>query len=62
MALKRIRTIKEALQLIKKEDCETAITEHFIRQLCKNNKIKCFSSGNKILLDFDDLISKLSGG
>lgn len=57
--LPRYRTIKECLVELKKLDNDTAITEHFIRQLCKKNQIEYLASGNKSLVNFDSLLKYL---
>ena len=36
----RMRSIPQALKAIKSLDPETAVTEHYIRKLCKNGTIK----------------------
>lgn len=58
--LPRFRTIKACLAEIKKFDANTAITESFIRRLCKQNKITYFSSGNKFLVSLDSLFYYLN--
>lgn len=55
----RYRTIKECLETIKALDSDTAISEWFIRQLCKNQKISYFASGNKSLVNLDSLLAFL---
>lgn len=55
----RYRTIKQCVAEIKKIDGDSAITEYFVRQLCKSNKIQYFASGNKSLVNFDSLLSYL---
>ena len=57
--LPRYRTIKTCLSEIKKLDSNTAITEWFIRQLCKDRKIVYHASGNKSLVNYDNLLSYL---
>ena len=57
--LKRIRTIQQCLEEIKKLDPTTAITEWFIRQLCKQGKVNHFMSGSKVLVNYDDLLRYL---
>ncbi len=57
----RCRTIQQCLKEIKSMDEDTAITENFIRVLCKENKVLNFRSGTKFLVDFDDLVLYLSG-
>ena len=58
----RMRTIKQCLEEIKKVDSETAISEWYIRWLCKNNKIEYLACGSKSLVNFDDLIYFLNFG
>ena len=54
--LPRMRSIKQALEMIKAEDENTCISEYYIRSLCKQNKIKHIRTGVKELVDFDDLL------
>jgi len=49
-----MRTINEALALIKEDDPDTAVTYNMIRRLVKENAIKYFFR-EKIILDFDCL-------
>lgn len=59
MALSRMRSIYEALDLIKELDPQTALTYTNIRRLCLERKIRYFRSGKKIILNYDDLINFL---
>lgn len=52
----RIRTIREALALIKSIDPDTAITYNFIRKLCDQKTITSLWAGKKILINFDELL------
>ena len=52
-----LRSIKKAYDMIKAKDSETAITVHTIRTWCKEGKIKYLTTGNKILVDIDDLFN-----
>lgn len=56
----RMRTINEALALIKEDDPDTAVTYNMIRRLVKEKAIKYFFSGKKIILDFDDLLKYIN--
>lgn len=56
----KMRTIKQCYQEIKKLDSDTAITEWFIRCLCKEHKVKHFMTGKKILVNFNDLLTYLN--
>lgn len=55
MALARMRSIYEALDLIREADKDTAITYNTIKTLCLDGKIRYLKSGRKIILNFDDL-------
>ena len=64
-ATARIRTIPQCLMEIKSLDNNTAVTENFIRSLCKSGEVKHFKSGNKYLVNLDNLLNYLnytSGG
>jgi hypothetical protein len=60
MKLARIRSIKESIKEIQTEDSNTSISEYLIREMCKKALIKSFKSGNKILLNYDELIEKIN--
>lgn len=55
----RVRTIQQCLKELKLLDSDTAVTENFIRSLCKTNKIKFFKSNSKYLVNYDDLLRYL---
>ena len=55
-----MRTIKEALELIKKVDSDTAVTYHFLRRLCDTDKITVVKAGKKFLLNYDELLAYLN--
>ena len=57
--LKRWRSISQVLSIIKKEDRGTAVTRYYIESLIKNNKINYSRSGNKYLVDLDDVLKTL---
>ena len=57
--MERIRTINEAVQMIKKEDPESRISAYMIRQLAYNEKIRSIKSGSKVMIDFDSLLAFL---
>ena len=56
----RIRTIQQCLNEIKILDPCTAVTDNFIRTLCKNHQVKHFKSGTKYLVNLDNLLSYLN--
>ena len=60
--ISRMKTIKRSFEEIKKLDPDTAISQWFIRTLCKQGKVKHFMTGTKILVNFDDLINYLNDG
>ena len=55
----RLRTINDALALIKAEDKDTSITYNYIRNLCLKKIIPSYIVGSKILFNYDDLIGFL---
>ena len=57
MTLARMRSIYEALDLIQQNDPNTALTYNSIKKLCLDGKIRYFTSGKKIILNYDDLIA-----
>ena len=59
--MKRIRTIKQAIELIKSQDPDTAISEFHLRQLVIQKKLICHKAGSKYLIDMDKLEAVLSG-
>lgn len=56
----RIRTIRDAIGLLKQADSQTAATYHFIRKLCDSGHIKSIRAGKKILINFDELLAYLN--
>lgn len=63
--MKRIRTIDQAYDEIKKKDPETAISRYLVRQMIKQGMVPSIPSGNKKLVDVDVLerkIEELTGG
>lgn len=58
----RMRTINEALALIRQQDPETAVTYNFIRKLLDGDRVRHFRSGSRYILNFDDLLNELNMG
>lgn len=58
--ISRYRTVHECYLAIKALDEDTAITECFIRRLCRSGQIVYYKSGNKSLVNLDSLLSYLS--
>lgn len=50
-----IRTIKGVVAELKKIDPDCAITEYYIRQLCREDKIPYHRSGVKYLIDVNEV-------
>lgn len=57
---KRMRTIRDSLELLKKVDPDTAVTYHFLRKLCDTNVITVVKTGKKFLLNYDELLAFLN--
>jgi hypothetical protein len=56
MSLAKMRTINEAISLIKEADPDSAITYNFIKNLILKEEIRYFKSGRKVILNYDDLL------
>ncbi len=52
-----LRSVRKALELIQKDDKDTAVTLHAIRTWCKENKVRNVKVGNKILVDLESLLN-----
>ncbi len=59
MKIKKLRSISEVLKLIKSIDPDTAVTRYMITSLIKNGIINSLISGNKVLVDYDEVFSAL---
>ena len=59
-SVSRLRTIKQCLAYIKELDADTAVTEHFIRTLCRSGKVLYYASGSKSLVSLDSLLAYLN--
>ena len=57
----RIRTIEKAYDEIKRIDPETCITKHFIKNLIIEGVIPHRKTGNRYLIDLDNLIIYVKG-
>ena len=58
----RMKTVEQCFKEIKILDPETAVSSWFIRNLCKENKVKHFMTGTKILVNYDNLFDYLNNG
>ena len=52
-----LRSVRKALELIQKDDKDTAVTLHAIRTWCKEKKVRNVKVGNKILVDVQSLLN-----
>lgn len=57
---KRIRTIRDAIILLRQIDSQTAVTYYFVRKLCDSGAITFIRAGKKILINYDELLSYLN--
>ena len=55
-----LRSIKNAHELLLKDDPNTADTVYTIRMWCKQGKIRYLTAGTKILVDMDSLLNYIS--
>lgn len=53
-------TVKSTFERLKSLNPDTEISQWFIRCLCKENKVKHFMTGKKILVNFEDLLRFLN--
>lgn len=56
-----VRTIKGALEELKTIDPNTSVTLYAIRKMVKQNRIPYIKTGNKILINVDNLIHYIEG-
>lgn len=56
-----VRTIKGALEELKAIDPNTSVTLYAIRKMVKQNRIPYIKTGNKILINMDNLIHYIEG-
>ena len=59
MSLPRMRTIPQVVQELKKQDENTAVSEHYLRKLVKIGKIPHVNTGHKILICLDTIFDYL---
>ena len=57
----RMRTAEGALELIKQQDPESAVTLHYIRRLISTGALQYVPAGKKKLINVDCLLSYLEG-
>lgn len=58
----RYRTINATIKELKEIDPNTCISTYFIRCLCSSKKVISLTAGNKVLVNFDDLLNYLQKG
>lgn len=61
MAIKRIRSIPEAVKEIKMVDPNTSVSEYCVRQLVINGIVPASKVGRKFMIDLDVLQAYLGG-
>jgi len=59
--MRRIRTIKAAMDYIHTNDPESSVTEYFIRRSIKSGALRAQYAGCKQLIDLDELDEFLKG-
>ncbi len=57
----RIRTIERAFEEIRRTDPDTCITKHFIKNLIIEGEIPYRKTGNRYLIDVDEVIRYAQG-
>lgn len=57
----RIRTIEKAYDEIRRTDPDTCISKHFIKNLVIDGEIPYRKTGNRYLIDLDNLINYVKG-
>ena len=57
----RMRTLDECYNELKAIDPNTSVSKYFIRRLAVSGTIPCIMAGRKRLINFDKLLSYLSG-
>ena len=58
----RYRTINATVKELKELDPNTCLSTYFIRCLCSSKKVISLTAGNKVLVNFDDLLNYLHKG
>ena len=58
----RYRTVNATIKELKEIDPNTCISTYFIRCLCSSKKVISLTAGNKVLVNFDDLLNYLQKG
>ncbi len=56
----RMRSINDALKMIKADDPNTAVTYYLIKNLCDKGIIKYICSGKKYIINYDELCQYLN--
>ena len=58
----KIRSIKQAADYFKELDPDTQITEYTLRKLISSGTLPCVKSGNKSLVNLDQILAVFSAG
>ena len=57
----KLRTVAETVREIRGMEENCYVTEHMLRRAIREKKIRCIESGNRKILDLDDVIEYLRG-
>lgn len=57
--LPRMRVARECYTMLREADPETRVSERYIRMLAKRGKIPTLRVGNRMLINYDSLLSYL---
>ena len=58
-ALPRMRVAHDCFTMIREADPESRVSERYIRMLAKSGKIQTAKVGNRVLINYDSLLSYL---
>ena len=59
MKKRKLRSINDTLRIIKEEDSDSVVTRYMINCLIIDKKIFSQKVGNKVLIDFNELLEVL---
>lgn len=60
MNVPRMRTVAQCIEELKKDDPQTVVSAHYIRDLIHQDKIVYTTSGRKYLVNYDKFIEFLN--
>lgn len=59
--LARMRTIDQAIEQLRKDDPQSSLTRHALRQMVLTGHVPHVKAGSKYLLNYDGLLAVLAG-